>query len=140
MNHYHPTFLFCHPKPVLSSWRFHPSLPPLPFPAIPSLQRFPTPEWEALGCRSRATEEGALHELKVGQLCASDQANEQVQHLLPLLGILRCPRRVLPSCQWLAPLKQPRPRSCGRKSCVVLAVLYLFVTCLVTKATYLSYS
>lgn len=138
MSRYRPSFLFCHPEPGLSSWRFHPSSPPLPFPAIPFLQRFPTPKWEASHRHSRASKEGALNELEVWHLRASDQANERVRHLLPPLGILRCSRRVLPSCQQLAPLKQPCPRSCGQQSCVAwLCCIFLSRVWLLKQLTYL---
>lgn len=76
---------------------------------------FPCPSGRRWVAVPKPARRGALNELKVWQLCASDRANEQVQRWLPLLGILCCPHPVLPACQWLAPPKQPRPRSCGQK-------------------------
>lgn len=97
------SFLLIYPLPYLParSWPSHPC------------STLPCTGGEEWGSPSQASEEGALKQaLRVWQLRASGQVNKQAQRLL-LLGIPRCRGCVPPSCQWLAPLQQPGPGSCG---------------------------
>ena len=50
-----------------------------------------------------------------------------------------CPASSAAAGQGFAPPTRPPSSSCGQKSCVAVAVLYLFVACFVTRATSLSY-
>lgn len=119
-SHHHPSFLFRHPKPGLSSCRFHPSVPPVPVPVRSRPSHLCSAFPRRCGRRWVAIPEPARRErlisFKVWQLCASDRAKGRAERLLRLRGVLRCPRRALPPPpRGLLPRNSPPARVLGPK-------------------------